>query len=55
MNNKFMIFGITQELTVTLLLAYVLPFNVVFGTRDCIYLHFGMVAFPIGMLIYAVE
>jgi sodium/potassium-transporting ATPase subunit alpha len=30
-------------------LAFVQPLNIVFGTRDCIFMHFGIIAVPFGL------
>jgi sodium/potassium-transporting ATPase subunit alpha len=32
-------------------LAYVLPINLAFGTRDVIFVHFGVCAMPFGCLL----
>jgi sodium/potassium-transporting ATPase subunit alpha len=49
LNNPFMIFGLTTEILLTLACAYFQPFNVAFGTRDNIFMHFGMTAIPFAL------
>ncbi len=49
-NNPFMIFGITTEILLTLVCAYFYPFNIAFGTRDNIFMHFGVTAIPFAIL-----
>jgi sodium/potassium-transporting ATPase subunit alpha len=50
LNNSFMIFGITTETLLTLACAYFYPFNIAFGTRDNIFMHFGMTAIPFALM-----
>jgi sodium/potassium-transporting ATPase subunit alpha len=49
-NNKMSYFGIVTEILLTLVVAFLYPFNVAFGTRDCIFMHFGIMAIPFGLL-----
>jgi sodium/potassium-transporting ATPase subunit alpha len=51
LKNLFMIFGWATEVALCFLLAYVLPINHVFGTRDLTLPHFFLPAVPMGMLI----
>ena len=51
LKNFFMVFGWATELTLCMLLAYVLPINTVFGTRDLILPHFMLPAIPAAILI----
>ncbi len=49
-----MIMGWGVEFTLTVFLAYFRPLNQVFGTRDLIFMHYGMYSlfFSILMLVY---
>ncbi len=38
-----------------LILAYVYPINIVFGSRDNIFMHFGVIAVPFSLLILLLE
>jgi len=49
MKNQFMLFGFASEICVSLILAYCFGINVVFGTRDTIFIHFGIAALPFGI------
>lgn len=55
MHNMNMYFGMTTEILIGFILAYVYPINVVFGSRDCIFIHFGIVVVPIALLILLFE
>lgn len=55
LQNMNMFFGMSTEIIIVFILAYVYPINVVFGSRDNIFLHFGIVAIPISLLIMALE
>jgi sodium/potassium-transporting ATPase subunit alpha len=46
LRNQFMIFAFSTEILITLLLAYSAGVNLVFGTRDCIFIHFGLQGLP---------
>jgi len=50
MDNPIGYFGITVQCIVMLSLAFIHPLNIVFGTRDCIFAHFGIIAIPFGLL-----
>jgi sodium/potassium-transporting ATPase subunit alpha len=50
-DNGFMIFSIITEICLILAAAYILPLNVVFGTRDNVYMHFGTPAIPFALLL----
>ena len=50
LNNPFMMFGIVTEIMLVIICAYFYPFNIAFGTRDCIFKHFGMAAIPFALL-----
>jgi len=41
MKNLIMFFAYVTETTILFLLAFIKPFNIVFGMRDLIYIHFG--------------
>lgn len=45
-----MIFAFASEICITLLLAYSTGINLVFGTRDCIFIHFGIQGLPYCMI-----
>jgi sodium/potassium-transporting ATPase subunit alpha len=55
MHNLNMYFGMTTEIIIGLILAYVYPINVVFGSRDNTFLHFGIVAVPVSLIILCIE
>jgi sodium/potassium-transporting ATPase subunit alpha len=38
-----------------LVAAYFQPFNTAFGTRDCIYMHFGTPALPFAMMQLVID
>jgi sodium/potassium-transporting ATPase subunit alpha len=50
LNNAFMLFGLTTEILLALACAYFYPFNIAFGTRDVIFMHFGITSLPFAML-----
>jgi sodium/potassium-transporting ATPase subunit alpha len=54
LNNDFMILGWVVEFVLCFVLAYLRPINHVFGTRDLIFLHFGIYSlfFAMMLLIY---
>lgn len=41
-----MLFGFSTEILIALLLAYSQGINIVFGTRDVIFIHFGLLGLP---------
>lgn len=49
--NEYTLWGIWQELAVMISLAYFLPLNYAFGTRDLQLIHHSMPALPFGLLI----
>jgi sodium/potassium-transporting ATPase subunit alpha len=51
LKNFFMIFGWISEFVVCICLAYILPINHVFGTRDLILPHFFLPGVPHGLLM----
>lgn len=55
MHNLNIYFGMTSEIVIGLILAYVYPINVVFGSRDNIFLHFGIIAVPVSLIILCIE
>ncbi|CAM6004648.1 unnamed protein product [Sphagnum balticum] len=55
MNNVNMYFGMTTELLIGFALGYIYPINIVFGSRDCIFMHYGVIAIPTSLLIFAFE
>jgi sodium/potassium-transporting ATPase subunit alpha len=50
MSNFMIPIGLGSELVLTLVLAYLLPIQRAFGTRDLIFYHFGLAAFPFAIL-----
>lgn len=48
--NRMSFFGIIIEWLLTIAVAYFYAFNVAFGTRDNIFMHFGVMAIPFGLL-----
>lgn len=55
MHNLNMYFGMTTEIMIGFILAYIYPINIVFGSRDNIFMHFGIVAVPVSLLILLLE
>lgn len=54
-SNYYMFFGFWVELMLTVALSYIEVFNTVFGTRDLLFIHYGVCALPFAliMLIWA--
>lgn len=50
-----MFFSLTTEIMLVLLVTYFKPFNVAFGLRDTIFMHFGAAALPFGMLMLLID
>lgn len=46
-----MIFGWSSEILLTFVLAYVIPINYVFGTRDLVFYHYIMPSVPFSMMM----
>jgi sodium/potassium-transporting ATPase subunit alpha len=46
-----MYFGFTTEIILIVCLAYIIPLNVAFGTRDVIFVHFGVLGMPFGLIL----
>jgi sodium/potassium-transporting ATPase subunit alpha len=55
LNNPFQFFGITTEVLLTIICAYFYPFNIAFGTRDNIFMHFGTPAIPFAIGQLAID
>ncbi len=51
LKNIFLLFGWTTEVALCFVLAYALPINHVFGTRDLILPHFFLPGVPHGLLM----
>jgi sodium/potassium-transporting ATPase subunit alpha len=49
-SNTFMFFSLTTELMLVILVTFFKPFNVAFGLRDNIFMHYGIAALPFSML-----
>lgn len=54
-NNTFLLFSLTTEVMLILLAAYFQPFNTAFGTRDNIFIHFGIAVIPFALIQLAVD
>ena len=50
--NYFMIFGWSTELTLTIFLAYLMPINYAFGTRDVLFIHYALPSFPFSIMMF---
>jgi len=46
-----MLFGFFTEITITLVLNYIYPFNIVFSTRDLVYIHYGTPGMPFAVMM----
>lgn len=51
MNNPIVLFGYTSELLLIIALSYVEGLNLVFGTRDVLFIHFGVCCLPFGAVM----
>eukprot|EP01016_Furgasonia_blochmanni_P003928 TRINITY_DN11535_c0_g1_i1.p1 TRINITY_DN11535_c0_g1~~TRINITY_DN11535_c0_g1_i1.p1 ORF type:complete len:531 (-),score=133.27 TRINITY_DN11535_c0_g1_i1:120-1652(-) len=49
--NFVMIFGIASETVFTFILAYIYPIGTALGTRDVIFIHYGLAALPVSILL----
>lgn len=54
-SNTFMYFSFTTELMLVFSVSYFQPFNVAFGLRDNIFMHYGISALPFSMLQLLVD
>lgn len=48
-SNTFLIFAISTELMLIMIAGYFQPFNTAFGTRDNIFMHYGIPALPFAI------
>eukprot|EP01016_Furgasonia_blochmanni_P042495 TRINITY_DN5648_c0_g2_i3.p1 TRINITY_DN5648_c0_g2~~TRINITY_DN5648_c0_g2_i3.p1 ORF type:complete len:444 (-),score=65.43 TRINITY_DN5648_c0_g2_i3:192-1523(-) len=48
-------FGVCFEVALSLCLAYLMPFNAAFSSRDVIFMHFGIPAIPLIVLMFVHE
>ena len=55
LNNPFMMFGIATEILLVIICAYFYPFNIAFGTRDNIFMHFGMASIPFALFQLVID
>lgn len=55
MNNSYLNLSILFSLLACILVAYFLPFNIAFNTRDNIFMHFGTPAIPFALGILIIE
>lgn len=46
-----MFFGFWVEIMLTILLSYIEVFNRVFGTRDMLFIHYGVSAMPYALIM----
>jgi len=53
--NTFLQFAITTEVLLVIAAAYFYPLNIVFGTRDAIFMHYGPPAIPFAMMEILVD
>lgn len=44
-------FGFFVDIWLMAMLAYVIPINIAFGTRDVIFIHFGICGIPLGIYL----
>jgi len=49
MGNSFMLFSLSTMVMLVIVAAYFQPFNTAFGTRDNIFMHFGVPAIPFAI------
>lgn len=49
-SNTFLHFAITTELILMLIVGFFQPFNTAFGTRDNIFMHYGIATIPFALL-----
>lgn len=54
-SNTFLLFSITTEIILVILLTFVYPLNVGFGFRDNIFMHYGTAALPFAMFLIVVD
>jgi len=54
MHNLNMYFGMTTEIIIGFCLAFITPINLVFGSRDNVFMHFGIVAVPFSLLLLVI-
>lgn len=54
-SNTFMLFSITTEVMLILAAGYFQPFNTGFGTRDNIFMHFGIPVIPFAILQLVID
>jgi hypothetical protein len=53
--NTFLSFAITTELMLVVLVTFFKPFNVAFGMRDTIFMHYGTPAIPFAIFMILVD
>lgn len=54
-SNTFMFFSFVTEIMLVLVVTFFRPFNVAFGLRDNIFMHYGVSALPFSMLQLLVD
>jgi sodium/potassium-transporting ATPase subunit alpha len=55
LNNGLMNLAIGVQILLCLVIAYFYPFNIAFGTRDNIFMHFGVMAIPFAFMQLATQ
>jgi sodium/potassium-transporting ATPase subunit alpha len=48
-------FGMITEVMLTMVVAFLIPFNIGFGTRDNIFVHFGTMAIPFALIDFCID
>lgn len=54
-SNTFMFFALTTEIMLVVLISYFKPFYAAFGTRDTIFMHYGVPALPFSILMILID
>lgn len=55
MHNLNMYFGMSTEIMIGFVLGFIYPINIIFGSRDNTFMHFGIIAVPFSLLILLLE
>lgn len=50
-SNQILWFGFFVDIWIMTILAYFKPINIAFGTRDLIFIHFGICGIPFGIYL----
>ena len=54
-SNTFLMFSVTTEIFLVIILTFIYPLNVGFGFRDNIFMHYGTPALPFAMILLVVD